>query len=130
MIFRLVVSGVPVPQGSLKHIGRGRLIPSNEKKLKAWREAIAEVAREFVTDGGIDLPVVVTAVFTIPRPPTVKRLAVTVPPDLDKLQRAVGDALSINAGLIKDDAQIIEWHARKEYGDRGGAVIQVEFLES
>ena len=66
---------------------------------------------------------------SIPKPPTVKRLAVTVPPDLDKLQRAVGDALSINAGLIKDDAQIIEWHARKEYGDQGGVVIQVEFLE-
>jgi crossover junction endodeoxyribonuclease RusA len=130
LIFRLVVSGVPVPQGSLKHIGRGRLIPSNEKKLKEWREAIAEVAREFATDNPVELPAIVTVVFTLPKPPSVKRNAVTVPPDLDKLQRAVGDALSINSGLIKDDAQIIEWHSRKEYGDRGGAVIQVEFLDS
>jgi Holliday junction resolvase RusA-like endonuclease len=129
VIFRLVVTGVPVPQGSLKHIGRGRLIPSNEKKLKVWREAIAEVANEFTTDSGFDLPAIVTVVFTLPRPKTVKRLSVTVPPDLDKLQRAVGDALSINCKLINDDAQIIEWHSRKEYGDVGGAVIQVEFLE-
>ena len=129
MIFRLVVTGVPVPQGSLKHIGRGRLIPSNEKKLKVWREAIAEVANELTTDSGFDLPAIVTVVFTLPRPKTVKRLSVTVPPDLDKLQRAVGDALSINCKLINDDAQIIEWHSRKEYGDVGGAVIQVEFLE-
>jgi len=36
-------------------------------------------------------------------------------PDLDKLQRALGDALT-QAGIVRDDALIVEWSARKLWG--------------
>lgn len=37
-------------------------------------------------------------------------------PDLDKIQRAVGDALQL-AGVIKDDAQITVWYSAAHYVD-------------
>jgi len=36
-------------------------------------------------------------------------------PDLDKLIRAIGDACSIDAPLLKDDSQIMQLHCSKRY---------------
>lgn len=38
------------------------------------------------------------------------------PPDLDKIQRGIGDALT-GAGTIKDDARIVHWDIRKVWAD-------------
>ena len=51
----------------------------------------------------------------------------TKKPDLDKLQRAIGDALTAS-GLITDDSCIVEWRARKVYAEQGkpsGASITI-----
>jgi Holliday junction resolvase RusA-like endonuclease len=119
-----VVLGLPVPQGSMKHVGGGRIV-SKSPKLKEWRSKIAQTVREQVGEPAHRDPVSVTVIFTFNKPKTVKRDLPTVPPDLDKLQRAIGDALSIDVKYLEDDAQIIEWHAQKIYGTPAGVIIQV-----
>ena len=122
-----VVLGLPVPQGSMRHVGGGRIV-SKSPKLKEWRTKIAQVVREQVGEPAHRLPVSVTVIFTFNRPKTVTREMPTVPPDLDKLQRAIGDALSIDCKYLIDDAQIVEWHAQKAYGTPAGVIIQVQTL--
>jgi Holliday junction resolvase RusA-like endonuclease len=49
--------------------------------------------------------------------------------DTDKLQRALGDALT-QAGLIRDDKLIADWRARKRYTTGGpGMTVRVEIDE-
>jgi len=114
--------GVPKPQGSKRYVGNGRFVEASD--VKPWRAAIANaVFRECVATGDhrpFTGPVKVHATFYMPRPKTVKRLFPTVAPDLDKLQRALGDGMSVDSGIIEDDAQIVEWHSFKAYVEPGG----------
>ena len=116
MVYEFAIAGEPVPQGSMKHVGGGRLVHS--KKLLVWRKKVAHAIRS-KTNAKLDGPVVVDVLFVIGRPKTVKRDVPSVAPDLDKLQRAIGDALSIDCDFLADDALIVEWHSRKIYGDPG-----------
>lgn len=124
---RFIVPGVPVPQGSMKHIGNGRIV-SKSAKLKVWREKVAAVVREQAGEPEYLNPVSVRVIFYLPKPPSVKRIFPTVPPDLDKLQRAIGDAISIDVKYLKDDAQIIEWSAKKLYDPNPRVEIEVTRL--
>jgi len=126
MDLQFAVVGTPVPQGSMKHIGNGKLIPNNDKKLKDWRKLVAQSAMEQIDIRSYPDALRVTAFFVFEKPKSVKRDHPTVPPDLDKLCRAVGDAISIDANIINDDSQIVEWSAKKEYGDVAGAFITLE----
>jgi crossover junction endodeoxyribonuclease RusA len=114
---------------------RGRVIEAS-KKLKPWREAIAKVVEDKLpTDHQMILgPVSVEINFYLPRPPSVKRPAPIVPPDIDKLCRAVLDGLgqglngkSGDGRLWADDSLVIELVARKFYADsrKPGADIKV-----
>lgn len=105
------VEGIPIPQGS-KVVMRGRLIDVRSKDLKAWRTAIAVRARSERHDLLLEA-VEVSLVFTLPKPKTVKRLLPSVKPDVDKLARAVLDALTGVA--YKDDAQVTDLIVRKRY---------------
>jgi crossover junction endodeoxyribonuclease RusA len=122
-----VVLGQPVPQGSMKHVGGGRIV-SKSPKLKEWREKIAQVVRDQVGEPAHRFPVSVTAVFVLNKPKTVQRDRPTVPPDLDKLQRALGDAISIDVKYLTDDSQIVEWHSEKVYGAPAGVIFTVKTL--
>lgn len=113
-----LIPGQPVPQGSMRHVGNGRIVSKNPQ-LKKWREKIAGVVRDQVGSPNYLDPVSVTAIFYVQKPKSARRTHPTVPPDLDKLQRAIGDALSIDCDYLKDDAQIVEWHSSKVYGDPG-----------
>ena len=122
-----VVLGQPVPQGSMKHVGGGRIV-SKSPKLKEWREKIAQVVRDQVGEPAHRSAVSVTAVFIFNKPKTVQRDRPTVPPDLDKLQRALGDAISIDAKYLNDDSQIVEWHSEKVYGTPAGVIFTISVL--
>ena len=118
------VEGVPVPQGSMRSLGR-RMIHSNHAALMAWRglvAAAAETARgDFYADSQ---PVLMKVVFHLPRPKTVKREWPTAKGDLDKHVRSIGDALT--GVLFHDDGQVIGITAAKQYAtDWVGAVITV-----
>lgn len=119
--FPIIIPGEPIPQGS-KSVNRrtGRMFDANSR-LKAWRKE-AGVALQLYTgtyfgawepfDGALHIDVT----FYLPRGKTVTRELPSVKPDLDKLQRALGDVLTI-AGIIADDARITRWSPRKRYGD-------------
>lgn len=119
--------GDPAPQGS-KNVYNGRLVEAS-KKLKPWRAAVADaVFRTFVAtsdESQFTEPVIVYATFYLPRPKSVKRLLPSVPPDLDKLQRALGDALSIDAKVLADDSLIVQWVSTKLYSDAHNAGVRV-----
>lgn len=47
----------------------------------------------------------------------------TMHPDLDKLQRAIGDSLT--GQVLRDDKQIASWYVEKVYAEKAGVDIQV-----
>jgi Holliday junction resolvase RusA-like endonuclease len=116
MVYEFAIAGDPVPQGSMRHVGGGRLIHS--KKLLDWRRKVASRVRE-VTNAKLDQAVIVDVLFSMAKPKSTNRDLPTVAPDLDKLQRAIGDAMSVDCDFLKDDALIVEWQARKIYGIPG-----------
>lgn len=124
--------GIPRPQGSKRHVGNGVMIEASD--VKPWRKAIANAVFEAWIRSGDDRaftgPVVVWATFFLPRPKSVKRFLPTVSPDLDKLQRALGDALSIDSNALTDDAIIVKWHSAKVYADshEPGVIVAIKAL--
>jgi Holliday junction resolvase RusA-like endonuclease len=121
----LDIVGDPASQGS-HAIMNGRIVQVNSAKHKAWRKAIVE--QTILPDNWqpIDEPCELIVNFYLPRPKTVKRGLPSVPPDLDKLIRSVGDALVV-AGVLVDDSRIVRISARKAYanGIEPGATIRV-----
>lgn len=136
---RIEVRGVPVPQGSIRSLGTGRpSIHSNARRLLPWRErvqAVFEAAMRNVAvqeSGRFPLvgPVAVDATFTMPKPKSAPKRRRTFPtprPDVDKLLRAVFDAMQA-AGVVKDDAQVIDVSARKVYPDEAPQALPVPGL--
>jgi crossover junction endodeoxyribonuclease RusA len=127
------VIGRPSPQGSKKSIGNNRFVESS-KYLPAWRNAVKIAAENAVISEGwarVSGPVELEVMFYLDRPSSVspvKRPQPTVPPDLDKLVRGVGDALT---GVVyDDDSQVIRCLAWKMYADTRvpGAFIRVNEL--
>lgn len=124
----------PAPKGSYRFV-RGHAIPMS-KREKPWRNLVADNARiamtrEKFTQFDKDVPVSVRITFLMPQPKTVKRHMPTVPPDIDKLCRAVLDALT-DVGVWVDDSQVVDLGATKIYasGIQVGAYITVEGLAS
>ena len=127
------VVGRPAPQGSKKSIGNNRFVESS-KFLPAWRNAVKIAAEQAVMENmwaRVSGPVELEVMFYLDRPSTVsvtKRPSPTVPPDLDKLIRAVQDSLT---GVVyDDDSQIIRVLAWKVYADtrEPGAFVRVNEL--
>jgi crossover junction endodeoxyribonuclease RusA len=117
----IVVEGSPVPQGSFRHIGNGRIIAANPK-LNAWRQTIADQVSKKTAVRLIDGSCRVDLVFTLPRPKSVpksRRARPTTKPDLDKLIRAALDAISLPkyVQLLIDDSIVTDLHAAKRYAD-------------
>lgn len=123
------VYGTPRPQGSTRAFFRPGMkhpvITTDNKKLKPWRQQISDTAISLAAQMfDRETPVEVTMNFYFTKPVSAKkRRAMTVKPDGDKLVRAIFDA--ITGVLIEDDAQIVEFHARKHYGGPERVVVQV-----
>lgn len=117
------VPGMPVPQGSKSLDRFGRMYEANPK-LSAWRDTIVFFTRRHGFGGLFTSgPLAVEAIFCLRKPARCPRDLPHVKPDLDKLQRALGDALT-QSGLIGDDAQIVTWIAHKLYAGDSGALDQ------
>lgn len=128
------VPGTPVPQGSMRSFGKGWMVYRDD--LKPWRN---RVRAEYVRQAGsqaIEGPVSMRVMFVLPRPdghygtgrnagtikPSYQDAPCTVKPDLDKLTRSIGDALTLDKGDLtglprpfQDDSQITHLDARKRY---------------
>lgn len=129
----LEIFGVPAPQGSKRHVGNGVMVESS-KKVAPWRKAVAAAVAEMFEETGddtaLDGPLEVWSTFYLPRLPSVRRQYPTVPPDLDKLERGLFDALTI-AGVWTDDSRVIRSHAAKNYADMNapGAVVEIRVVD-
>lgn len=138
-MFTCTIPGTPQQQGS-KTVYHRRTVDSN-KNLAPWRaDAIWYLRRAMQQQMVVQYtgPVLVRATFMYRRPaahygtgrnalilkpsaPTFKASA----PDLDKLQRALGDALT-QAGVLRDDCLIVGWHTRKLWGEAGEVQLSIE----
>ena len=126
----VLIHGHPATQGSKKAFIRGKkaVLVEMDPKLPEWRAAVTKAAKAAVGPGWVprDGPVSVRGIIRLPRPAKSKFGDLPAgPPDLDKLQRAIGDALT-NSKVITDDARIVHWDIRKAWAtDKPGATITI-----
>jgi Holliday junction resolvase RusA-like endonuclease len=139
-VIEIIAYGIPGPQGSKRHVGRGVMVESS-KKVKPWRESVRFAALA-VRNGAppLDCPLRVRMVFTMPKParaPKRRRTWAMRVPDLSKLVRSTEDALT-TAGVWRDDARVVEYsRAAKVFPgedpealEAPGVRIVVEVIES
>lgn len=136
----LFVPGVPAPQGSARAFVRGNraIITHDNKKTMPWRDSIAWHARARFNIDSIMWPrpsaLHVEVDFVMPRrkaEPKRVTPAHTRKPDVDKLARAVLDALT--GILFEDDSQVVALIAGKRTADvseQPGAHIRVSEVAS
>lgn len=121
------VHGLPIPQGSTRAwVLHGKpVITSAAKGLATWRRLVADVAQNYAPAEPWGGPVGIELHFGLPKPksaPKKKRVWPDKRPDLDKLTRAVLDALTYV--VFGDDSQVVEIQASKDYG-APGVVIEI-----
>ena len=126
------VPGKAAAQGSKKHVGRGVMVEAS-KDLPGWRAAVTAVAKAAHAGAEpINAPVSVALTVYVQKPRATKFRAYPAgSPDLDKYQRAVGDALE-QAGVLTNDARIVHWDPWKLWATEDnppGALITVTTLE-
>lgn len=131
---RIEVTGTPKPKGSLKHIGRGRLVEQVAGSAP-WRQAVAWAARDQHNGQPITGPTLVMFEVRVTPPKSAPKRRITWPVtrssgDIDKHARNVLDALK-DGGVLVDDSQVVELTARKRHclpGETPGAVITVRAI--
>lgn len=134
----LFVEGEPVPQGSKRAVStkKGlRVVDESGKRLKDWREVVGWHAVAAWKDKPFREPVIVRLCFHMRRPNShffnKKRELVreSAPlwhssrPDIDKLTRAVLDALT--GPVIYDDSLVAQLEVSKIYSSKPGCYIEV-----
>ncbi len=115
---KFYVHGLPTPQGSARaFMAGGRpVITSANKNLGDWRRLIADASQKHAQM--LAGPISLQLRFYLPRPKSTPKKTYwpAKRPDLDKLIRAVGDALT---GIMwADDSQICVIYALKFYADK------------
>jgi crossover junction endodeoxyribonuclease RusA len=115
------VYGTPQPQGSMKAFARGKriIVTSDNTKLEPWRQQVSGTALAAAIDQKFlriprPLGVALTLRFYFERPKSVKYPDKSSRPDLDKLERAICDALSGIA--YDDDSQVTRVTKSKDFG--------------
>jgi Holliday junction resolvase RusA-like endonuclease len=137
------VLGEPQPQGSktvVQRKGRRSVVREDNPDTEPWRATVAAAAVKAMDGRQVRTgPLRMTVTFVFRRPGghwgtgrNAGRLKPSAPlyvrtrPDVDKLLRAVGDAIS---GIVcRDDAQLVVVHAEKHYGEPACAHLVVEEL--
>lgn len=140
------VPGIPQPRGSKRAMpnragGRPLMVDTNAKS-KPWMAAVSAAAAEAMSDAALmQGPLRLKVTFMFPRPKShfrtgrnahvLKPLAperVSKKPDVDKLLRAVCDAMT---GIVFfDDAQVASVEAEKWYGEAAMLGVIVTAYES
>lgn len=136
-ICAFTVYGEAKPQGSTRtrtfRDAKGQLktaiTHSNRESLMQWRQDIRNAIQIHAPELRTNLvrgPIAIRIRFAMTKPPSVskRRLFPVVAPDLDKLLRAVGDALEHT--VLHNDSQIVHWDTWKVYTEgRAQAVIEI-----
>jgi len=144
---QVFVEGIPAPQGSMnsfpfkrKDGSIGVSTTCANKNTEPWREKVERKIRSALIEKNVRLdaedPLILHVVFSFPVPKSkVKKksgypLYPITKPDVDKLGRAVSDALMFATGI--DDSHIVQMTLLKAYVPdmtEAGALITVEQLE-
>lgn len=123
-ILHFAARGIPRPQGS-KRLLRGRLIESSRGHAD-WRRTVAMAALAARQDRGGEWPVersvLVTMDFFVPGRRDGR-------PDVDKLARAVLDAL-VEAQVLRDDSLVVSLIAAKARAERAECGVRVSVWEA
>lgn len=139
-VLRVFVSGVAVSEGSteykgLTRRGKPRLVHHNHDDLCTWRNQVTVATVLAARAAGwplrLDEPVHVGVVFYLPRPQRPRWDVPATKPDLDKLQRAVGDALCPKEGLgvLREDSRIVKWlNPEKVYATTRGPGAEITIV--
>jgi len=139
------VRGLPHPQGSMKAhpTGNGKVAMRYPPAVWQWRNQVQQAVAEKVI-GTFTGPIELWLGFDLPRPQThygsggnTGRIRPSAPAwptvranDLDKLVRCICDAIT-DAGLWRDDSQVVVLHAAKRYIDTPpGVLIKVRELDA
>jgi len=142
MTLTFTVYGVPKPKGNLRAFMKAGMkfpiVTDSNRNVKSWSQLVAEGASRAIAE----LPVHdrslmfasairLSVAFYLPRPKKYQKRGVPVAhltaPDIDKLLRAILDALTQVAW--GDDSQVVELLATKAYADVDAppcAVVRVE----
>jgi len=122
---KIIIPGIPASKGSLFKGKYGQIYPA-DKKLKSWVNAISWQAREQAPGEPSQAAIDLTITFNLPQASNNKKTYPTIKPDLDKLARAVLDALT---GIIYyDDSQVIRLECNKAWAatdDTPGCEIEI-----
>lgn len=128
-MLEFTVDGDPKPQGSKRGFvtrsGKVALVEQGGRAFHAWRDTVTVVAMQErvrqrwhpFTEG----PVGVELGFRVKKPLKPKYPSPAVRPDIDKLARAVLDALTA-AHIWQDDGQVTDLRVTKHYGKPGVTV--------
>jgi len=132
------VYGVPQPQGSARAFtpkGHTRpIITTDNARLKPWRQELAWVALDALQKSQQQkaprgVPVLVNMAFYFEKPKSARKSALwkTSRPDLDKLLRAVLDALT---GIVyEDDSQVCFCTVEKAFSSPTRVEVLVRTIE-
>lgn len=139
---RFFVAGIPKTKGSGRGIGFmrkhgpkagkiGVAVVNDNKLTKFWEAMIHHEAQAIAPRSGVwaERPVALVVTFFLPRPKSRYARDPARPwkkPDLDKLLRAVKDAL--RGVIYKDDAMVVEVLTKKFFSDRIGVEIDARCL--
>lgn len=137
-VLEITIPGDPVPQGSMRAYG-SNVVHMDSARLRGFRSDIRLACQTNPAIKVITGPVVLRCTFVFRRPDThylpanTKRatpaLRLEAPaghvqrPDIDKLLRAVADALT--GQVYADDSQIVEMTGHKVWGDTALTSIEV-----
>ena len=131
VIVEFRVFGLPAPQGSKRHVGRGIMVESS-KKVRPWRNDVIAASQLSYKQEPLTGPVAIELSFYFPRPKSHFRsgkfagmLKENAPlwttsnadGDLDKLCRATLDGLSHKSGgiILIDDSICVRLTTEKRY---------------
>lgn len=120
----ITLPGHPAPKGSMKCVAphargtRQRLVEQLEKTIKPWRAKLHHAFGRVTSTADQQQPIGVEVTFTVDRPKSVRRPFPSAhgSGDVDKLARVVLDDLE-RAGILPNDAQVVELTTRKTYPD-------------
>lgn len=131
-VIEFFVAGEPIPQGSKTNMplrGGGVVMVESNRKTKPWRKHVKTQAWLAMDDQAIhNGPVGIRVVFAFERPKSSEFDTKCTKPDVDKLVRAIFDAMK--GTIYSDDCRVIELNARKVFigGEypKQGAYVRVE----
>lgn len=123
-----VVAGRATKGSTVSFIGRDKIVtkPDSSQQLRDWTKACGWAARRVrvpMAKAGIGVRIEVT--YELAAPKRCRRTTPCVRPDVDKLARALLDALTGIA--YEDDGQVVELLVRKVYGPATLARVTVQW---